>query len=91
MVLNKGTADPRTSIRYDEHFLTPTQMRPNFKDFYDYARVHPGLMFAVVYTMHKHSEAGLGAIHNACRYSSTQLSDFFGSCDIWGVLHNMVF
>ena len=66
MALKKGATDPRTGIRYDEHFLTPTQMRSNFKDLHDYARTHPALTFVVAYTMHKRGDARLGAGPNAC-------------------------
>ena len=34
IALKKGFTDPRTGIRYDEHFLTPDQMKRNFKDLY---------------------------------------------------------
>ena len=91
MALKKGATDPRTSISYDEHFLVPTQMKSNFKDLYDYAKMHPGLTFVVAYTMHKGGDTGLGAARNACGYSSTQLAGFFGSCDIGGVPCNVVF
>ena len=66
-------------------------MRSNFKDLYDNARAHLGLMFVVAYTMHKPGDAGLGAARNACGYSSTQVAGFFGSCDIWRVQRNVVF
>ena len=51
MALKKGFTDPRTGIRYYKHFLTPTQIKVNFKDLYGYARSYPGLMFVVAYTM----------------------------------------
>ena len=53
IALKKGFTDPRMGIRYDEHFLTPDQMKRNFKDLYDYARAHPDLTFVVAYTLHK--------------------------------------
>ena len=52
IALKKGFTDSRTGIRYDEHFLTSTQMKVNFKDLYSYARSHPGLTFVVAYTKH---------------------------------------
>ena len=91
MILKKGATDPRRGIQYDKHFLMPTQMKSNFKDLYNYAKTHSGLTFVVVYTMHKCGDAGLGAACNACGDSSTQLSGFFGSCEIWGVPCNVVF
>ena len=91
MALKKGVTDPRTGIRYDEHFLTPTQMRLNFKDLYDYARAYPRLTFVVAYTMHKRGDVRMGAAHSACEYSSNQLADFFGSCNTWEIPHNVVF
>ena len=89
--LKKGATDPRKGIRYDEYFLTPTQMKSNFKDLYNYAKGHPGLMFVAAYTMHNRGDVGLGAACNACRYSSTQLACFIGSCDTWGIPLNVVF
>ena len=64
--LEKGATDPRTGIRFYEHFLTATQMKSNFKDLYRYVRAHPGLTFVVEYSMHKSNDAGLGAARNAC-------------------------
>ena len=71
IALKKGFTDSRTGIRYDEHFLTSTQMKVNFKDLYSYARSHPGLTFVVAYTKHAHSNPELGPAHNACSYNST--------------------
>ena len=89
--LKKGATDPRKGIRYDEYFLTPTQMKSNFKDLYNYAKRHPGLTFVAAYTMHNRSDVGLGAARNTCRHSSTQLARFISSCDTWGVPRNVVF
>ena len=89
--LKKGFTKPRTSIRYDEHFLTPMQMKVNFKDLYSYAWFHPGLTFVVAYSMHVRGNPRLGLAHNACGYNSTQLANFFGSCDIWGVPSSVAF
>ena len=47
IALKKGFTDPRTGIKYEEHFLTLTQMKVNFKDLYGYARSHPGLTFVI--------------------------------------------
>ena len=91
IALKKGFTDPRTGIRYEKHFLTPAQMKTNFKDLYDYARSHPGLTFVVAYTMHARGNPRLGLACNTCGYSSTQLAGFFSSCDIWGVPRNVVF
>ena len=85
IALKMGFTEPRTGIRYDEHFLTPMQMKVNFKDLYGYATSHPGLTFVAAYTMHTHGNPRLGPTHNTCDYNSTQLANFFGSCDIWGV------
>ena len=89
--LKKGFTDLRTGIRYKKHFLMPLQMKTNSKDLYGYARAHPGLTFVVAYTMHKCSNPRLDPAHNACGYNSTQIANFFGSCDIWGVPCNVVF
>ena len=91
IALKKGFTDPRTGITYDEHSVTPTQMEVNFKDLYGYVRSHPGLTFIVAYTMHARSNPRLHPAHNACGYNPTQLANFFGSCDIWGVTSNVVF
>ena len=91
IALKKGFTDPRTGIRYDEHFLTPDQMKRNFKDLYDYARMHPDLTFVVAYTLHKQGNPRMGPAHNACGYHSFQLARFFGSCDAWGIPLNIVF
>ena len=91
IALKKCFSDPRTGIRYDEHFLTPTQMKMNFKDLYHYARFHSGLTFVVAYTMHVRGNPRLVPAHNSCGYNSTQLANVFGSCDIWGVPSNVVF
>ena len=88
IALKKGFRDPRKGIRYDEHFLTPDQMKRNFKGLYDYARTHPDLTFLVAYTLHKQ---GLGPAPNACGYDSFQLARCFGSCDAWGIPLNIVF
>ena len=91
IVLKKGFTDPSTGIRYNKHFLMPTQMKTNSKDLHGYARAHPGLTFVIVYIMHKCSNPRLGPAHNACSYNSTQIANFFGSSDIWGVTCNVVF
>lgn len=77
IALEKGHADVRTGIRYDKHFLTPQQTKKNFKQFYGYARQHPGLTFAVAYTMHTRSSTRMGSSHYACRYTSTRVADIF--------------
>ena len=66
-------------------------MKVNFKDLYDYARSHPGLSFVVTYTMHAHGNPMLGLASNAFGYNSTQLANFFGSCNICGAPSNVVF
>ena len=70
--LKKGFTKPRTSIRYDEHFLTPMQMKVNFKDLYGYATSHPGLTFVAAYTMHTHGNPRLGPAHNTTTLLSLQ-------------------
>ena len=60
IALKKGFTDPRTGIKYEEHFLTLTQMKVNFKDLYGYARSHPGLTFVIAYTMHARGNPRLG-------------------------------
>ena len=91
IALKKGFTDPKTGTGYDEHSLTPTQMKVSFKDLYGYSSSHPGLMFVVAYTVHARSNPRLHPAHNACGYNSTQLVNFFGSCDICGVPSNVVF
>ena len=91
IALKESFTDPRTGIRYDEHFLTPDQMKRNFKDLYDYARAHPDLTFVVVYTLHKQGNPRMCPVHNACGYNSFQLARFFGSCDAWGIPLNITF
>ena len=56
IALQKGATDPRTGITYNEHYLTPEQIKANFKDLYDYARKHPSLTF-VVYARSWQSQA----------------------------------
>ena len=85
IALKKGFTDPRTGIRYEEHFLTPYQMKRNFKDLYDYSRTHPDLTFVLAYTLHKQGNPRMGPAHNACGYDSFQLARFFGFCDVWGI------
>ena len=58
IALKMGFTEPRTGIRYDEHFLTPMQMKVNFKDLYGYTTSHPGLTFVAAYTMHTHGNQG---------------------------------
>ena len=72
--LKKGFTDPRTSIRDDEHFLTPMQMKVNFKDSYSYARFHPGLRFVVAFSMHVRGNPrlGLATTHAATTLLSLQ-------------------
>ena len=91
IALQKGATDPRTGITYNEHYLTPEQIKANFKDLYDYARKHPSLTFVVAYTMHVRGNPRLGSARNACGYTSYQLANFFGSCDVWGIPRNVVF
>ena len=86
IALQKGATDPRTGITYNEHYLTPEQIKANFKDLYDYARKHPSLTFVVVC-----GNPRLGSARNACGYTSYQLANFFGSCDVWGIPRNVVF
>ena len=91
IALKKGFTDPRMGIRYDKHFLTPDQMKRNFKDLYNYARTHPDRTFVVAYTLYKQGNPHMGPAHNACGYDSFQLARFFGSCDVWGIPLNIVF
>ena len=71
MALKKSYTDLRTNITYDEHFLTPTQTKTNFKDLCNYARCHPNLTLVVAYTMQVRSNSRLGPAHNTCGYNST--------------------
>ena len=91
IALKKGFTDPRTGVRYDEHFLTPDQMKRDFKELYDYARTRLDLTFVVAYTLYKQGNPHMGPAHNACGYDSFQLARFFGSCDVWGIPLNIVF
>ena len=90
IALKKAFTDPRTGIRYDEHFLTPDLMKRNFKDQHDYARTHLDLTFVVAYTLHKQGNPPMGPPQNACGYDSFQLARFFGSCDAWAIPLNIV-
>lgn len=91
IALKKGATDPRTGIKYDEHFLSKRQLKANFKDFYNYARAHKDLTFVVAYTVHKYGNPTMGPAHNACGYDSKTLANLFGTCDVWGVPDNVVF
>ena len=64
IALLKDYTDPKMGISYDEHFLTPPQMKANFREFYGYTRQHPDLTFVVSYSMHTRSGPKMGTLHN---------------------------
>ena len=85
IALKKGFTDPRTGIRYNEIFWRLSRWRQILRV------CTTRLTLVVAYTMHACSDPTLGLTHNACGYNSTQLANFFESCDIRGVPRNVVF